>query len=195
VRNRLVVVLFILILSAVVSSTFREQPVRKGFSVHGVGLGWSDERVEALVGRELPESVCPEKGSHFHQYDGGLGVFFDDLRFKAEGLSGQSLEYDGQVIVQRGDLTEDITEPPIAVIPMENGGRLVAQPVYEGYFNEEAPEFGWKSVPMKGLDQAFRVAYRYEPVGGGTTDTYSFEISILAFDGVVKKVQLRGTGH
>ena len=189
------VVCVILLLSAVLSSTFRAQPARKGFSVEGVGLGWTDEQVEALVGRETPNSNCPLDGSHFHHYEGGLGVLFDKLNFKAEVLCGSSLEFDGEVMIQQGDLVENITQPPVAVIPLENGGRLVAQPVPERYFSDEAPEFDWKSVPMKGLDEAFRVAYLYESDDGSVTDAYDLEVSILALDGVVEKIQVRSLGH
>ncbi|MCA9777046.1 MAG: hypothetical protein KC800_10030 [Candidatus Eremiobacteraeota bacterium] len=188
------VICVILLLSAVLASTFRAQPARKGFSVQGVGLGWTDEQVEALVGRETPSSDCPLDGSHFHHYQGGLGVLFDKLDFEAEVLCGSSIEFDGEVLVQQGDLVENITAPPVEVIMLENGGRLVARPVSE-YFFDEAPEFGWKYVPMKGLDEAFRVAYRYESDDGSVTDAYDLEVSILAFDGVVEKVQLRSLGH
>ena len=190
VKNR-IFVCFVLILSA----TFREQPVRKGFSVHGVGLGWSDERIEALVGTELPESDCPKGDAHFHQYEGGLWVRFDKLSYEAELLSGLSLEFDGQLLVQEGDRTEDITKPPITVIPLEGGGRLVARPVIESYFVDEEPEFGWKSIPTKGFDRVFRVAYRYESDDGTATDAYDMELSILALGERVERVQLRGMGH
>lgn len=184
----------ILLFSAVLSSSFRAQPARKGFSVQGVGLGWTDEEVEALVGRETPNSDCPLDGSHFHHYEGGLGVLFDKLNFKAEILCGSSLEFEGKVMVQQGDLVENITEPPVPVVVLDNGGCLVARPVSE-YFFDETPEFGWKFVPMKGLDQAYRVAYRYESDDGSATDAYALEVSILAFNGIVEKVQVRSVGH
>lgn len=185
----------VLLLSAVVSTTFRAQPARKGFSVHGVGLGWADERVEALLGGELPESDCPKGGAHFHHYEGGLWVLFDSLSYKAEVLAGSSLEFDGQLVVQQGDLVKDITEPPISVIPLEDGGRLVARPVPEGYFAAEAPKYSWKWIPTKGSDRVFRVAYRYQAEDGTMTDAYDVELSILALGDRVERVQLRGMGH
>ena len=193
-KNRLVICL-LLLLSAVVSSTLRAQPTRSGFSVHGVGLGWNDEKVEALVGGELKESDCPEDGAHFNHYEGGLWVLFDKMSYQAEMLSGSYLEFDGQVVVQQGDLVKDITEPPISEIPLEGGGRLVARPVPVGYFAAEAPKYSWEWIPTKGSDRVFRVAYRYQAEDGTMTDAYDVELSIFALGEQVERVQLRGMGH
>lgn len=184
----------ILLVAASVSPRYGEPPSQRGFSIHGVGLGWPDERVERLAGPELPGSDCPDHGSHLHRYSDGLLVRFNDLSFTAEAVYGHQLELDGKVLVQEGDPIETIAGPPLEVLPLNGQARLVARPGPVSYFDEE-PKFGWKPVLTKGLDQGFRVSYRYESDDGTMTDAYDFDLVILAHRGRVQKVSLQWMGH
>lgn len=194
--NKNLVICLILLVAASLSTRFREPPAQHGFSIHGVALGWPDERVERLVGKELAGSICPQGGAHQHFYEDGLYAVLDDTGFLVRGLSGNRLELDGQVILQAGDSVQTVTEPFLTEIPLplENGARLVARPIPDGYFDEN-PEFGWHPTLAKGYDQAFRVGYRYQSDDGTMTDCFDFDLHILAYGGRVKGVTLHWMGH
>lgn len=172
----------------------RQQPAQEGFTIDGVGLGWPDERVEALVGRELPNSDCGEQQAHLHHYAEGLTVLFNDTTFRAECISGRRLELDGRIVLQQGDPVEAVTGPFVSMIPLEGGGRLVARPAPVSFFEAET-EFGWKPILTRGLDEGFHVVYRYEDDDGAYTDAFDFDIEIFARRGRVQAVSLRWMGH
>ncbi len=194
VMKKNLLVCFVLLALAGLLPRLQAQPEQKGFSIQGVGLGWSDERVEALAGPEQPDSECPESGAHHHRYHDGLRVVFDELSFRAETVAGDRLELDGNVLLQAGDPEAAVTEPFLREIPLQNGARLVARPVSEGRFDEH-PQFGWKPMLTKGLDRVFRVSYRYESKDGSMTDAYDFDLSIYARGGLIHWFTLHWLGH
>jgi hypothetical protein len=193
----LLILLSISAFTSLAWSHFRKQvePAQVGYSIQGVGLHWSDEDIESLLGPELPLSTCPAEGSHGHYYEGSVYVVLSTPRFVADSIYGNQLECDGNVILAAGDSTSRVKLVMPDKIELDSTSRLTGKP-RSGYFlTQPTPMVQWVPSRAKGTDQSCTISYSYESDGPGITDGHDFAITVWAYEGKITRLSLEWMGH
>mgnify|MGYP000873052221 CR=1 FL=1 len=148
----------------------------------------ADEEVQALLGKELPTSLCPEGKVHYHEYQDSqgqkVGVTFD-TDFRADEISGNPLELRNSKsgawvkILQVGDHEEALEKLP-ELVPLN----LPDEEVYL----RRGPTYRHEGVDL--------ISYSYwDPKGRGIRDSFDVQIQAQLKSQRISAISLRWMGH
>lgn len=187
--------LAILLLVIVAAALFAARPTGvlprqsfQPFRLSGLTVRMADEEVEALLGKELPSSLCPEGTVHHHEYQDSQGqrvsVTFD-TNFCADEITGNPLELRDSKsgawvkILQVGD-SEKALEALPELVPLN-------LPNEEVYLRRGA------TLRHEGIDL---ISYSYwDPKGRGIRDSFDVQIQVQCKAERISTISLRWMGH